>query len=89
MIASLVGLGGFGNSRLQIDFSMHIVNAPADAPMRSIVGIPGDDYYFPDCEAIGTLMPVPANAAIEGLDNLVCDNSNGDCHLLVVQGDVL
>ena len=89
MISTLAGLGGFGNGRMQIDFSMHIVNAPADAPMRDIVGIPGDDYYLPDCEATGTLMPVPANAAIEGSDNLSCDNSNGDCHLLVVQGDVL
>ena len=31
-------------------------------------------------------MPVPVDAAIEGQDGLACDNANGDCHLLVVQG---
>ncbi|MEO6365346.1 MAG: hypothetical protein ABIO38_04750 [Luteimonas sp.] len=90
MISTLVGLGGFGNGRLQIDFGMHIVRAAAGAPLRGIVGYPTDsEYYAPDCDAIGTTMPVPANAAIEGQNGLTCDNANGDCHLLVVQGQRL
>ena len=90
MISTLAGLGGFGNGRLQIDFSMHIVRAPTGAPLRGIVGYPTEgEYYAPDCEATGTLMPVPANAAIEGQSGLACDNGNGDCHLLVVQGQRL
>ena len=90
MISGLAGLGGFGYGRMQIDFSMHIVHAPANAPTRTIVGFPSnDEYYAPDCEPVGTPMPVPANAAIEGQTGLTCNNGNGDCHLLVVQGNTL
>ena len=90
MIATLAGLGGFGFGRMQIDFSMHVVRAPANAPLRSIIGFPSSgDYYLPDCNAIGTQMPVPANGAIEGSSNLTCDNNDGDCHLLVWQGNRL
>lgn len=87
MIFTLVGAGGFGYGRMQIDFSMHVVNAPGDAPKRTIVGYPSTgEYYSPDCEPIGSAMPVPVNAAIEGNTGLSCANANGDCHLLVVQG---
>ncbi len=90
MITSLTNLGGFGFGRMQIDFGMRIVHAAPGAPTRSIIGFPdADEYYAPDCEPIGTLMPVPANAAIEASSNLTCDNNNGDCHLLVVQENVL
>lgn len=89
MITSLATLGGFGFGRMQIDFGLQIVRAPVGAPTRLIVAIPGDVYYSPDCEPVGTAMPVPANAAIEAVDGLTCDNNNEDCHLLVVQGDVL
>ena len=90
MIASLNNLGGFGFGRMQIDFGMRIVRAAPGAPTRSIVGFPdASEYYAPDCEPIGTSMPVPANAAIEASTNLTCDNNNGDCHLLVVQDNVL
>ena len=90
MISTLAGLGGFGYGRMQIDFSIHITRAPVDAPLRSILGFPSNsEYYSPDCEAVGTQMPVPADGAIEGSTNLTCDNNNGDCHLLVVQGTKL
>ncbi|MFT3807559.1 Calx-beta domain-containing protein [Arenimonas sp.] len=90
MINTLAGLGGFGNGRMQIDFSIHVVRADANAPLRSIVGYPSNgDYYFPDCEAVGTQMPVPANSAIEGNTGLTCNNEDEDCHLLVVQGNKL
>lgn len=89
MISTLGGLGGFGNGRLQIDFAMNVVRAAAGSPTRTIVDYPYDDYYSPDCEPLGTAMPVPANAAIEGTNGLSCDNENDDCHLLVVQGDTL
>lgn len=87
MISTLAGLGGFGNGRMQIDFSLHVVEAAAGAPTRVIVEYP--DYFSPDCEPLGTPMPVPANAAIEGGTDLNCDNQNEDCHLLVVHGRTL
>jgi hypothetical protein len=90
MISTWVGLGGFGYGRMQIDFSFHIVHAEPGAPTRSIIGYPSaGEYYAPDCEPIGTPMPVPLDAAIEGQSGLSCTNANGDCHLLVVQGDRL
>ncbi len=90
MISTWTGLGGFGFGRMQIDFSFHVVRAPPGAPTRTIIGYPSaGDYYAPDCEPIGTSMPVPANAAIEGQTGLSCPNDSGDCHLLVVQGDRL
>ncbi|WP_139447274.1 hypothetical protein [Arenimonas terrae] len=90
MISTWVGLGGFGYGRMQIDFSFHIVNAAPGAPTRNIIGYPSaGEYYAPDCEPIGTPMPVPLDAAIEGQAGLSCTNANGDCHLLVVQGDRL
>lgn len=90
MISTWVGLGGFGFGRMQIDFSFHVVHAPANAPTRTILGYPSNgEYYAPDCEPIGTPMPVPLDAAIEGQTGLSCTNANGDCHLLVVQGDRL
>ncbi|MEO1370439.1 MAG: hypothetical protein AAFX50_24930, partial [Acidobacteriota bacterium] len=88
MIQTLDGLGGFGFGRLQIDFSIHVVHAAPDAPTRTIVSHP-DGYFLPDCDPLGTAMPVPLDAAIEGETGLVCDNLSGDCHLLVVQGRVL
>jgi len=88
MISTLTGLGGFGFGRMQIDFSFHVVHADPGVPTRTIVMHP-DGYYSPDCEPLGTAMPVPAGAAIEGETGLVCDNLNNDCHLLVVQGRTL
>jgi serine/threonine-protein kinase len=73
---------------MQIDFSLHVVHAPPGAPTRTIVSHP-QGYYSPDCEELGTEMPVPPDAAIEGESGLDCDNLDKDCHLLVVQGDTL
>ena len=88
MISTLAGLGGFGLGRMQIDFSLHVVHAPAGAPTRTIVSHPSG-YFSPDCEPLGTALPVPAGAAIEGQTDLVCDNLSSDCHLLVVQDRIL
>jgi serine/threonine-protein kinase len=88
MIATLAGLGGFGNGRMQIDFSLHVVHAPPGSPVRTTVAHPWG-YYDPDCEPVGTGLPVPPGAAIEGETGLVCDNLSNDCHLLVVQGSTL
>lgn len=88
MISTLDALGGFGNGRLQIDFSLHVVHAASDAPTRTIVSHPGG-YFLPDCEPLGTALPVPLDAAIEGETGLDCDNLSGDCHLLVVQDRIL
>lgn len=81
---------GFGFGRFQIDLEgFRVVRAPAGAPTRTLNGYPFENYYFPDCEAIGTSMPVPLNAQIEASPGLSCPNQSEDCHLLVVQGSTL
>jgi serine/threonine-protein kinase len=91
MIATLGGLGGFGNGRMQIDFSMYVLYADGAAPTQPLIEIPGanpdDDYYLPDCDALGTPIPLPAGGAIEGQPGYSCDLFNNDCHLLVVTGN--
>ena len=88
MIDAVADLGGFGNNRMQIDFSIHVVHAPPGSPTRTTVSHPWG-YYDPDCEPVGTVIPVPTWAAIEGGTDLSCNNLDNDCHLLVVQGNIL
>ena len=88
MIDAVADLGGFGNNRMQIDFSIHVVHAPPGSPTRTTVSHPWG-YYDPDCEPLGMEIPVPTWAAIEGGTDLSCNNLDNDCHLLVVQGDTL
>ncbi len=91
MIATLAGLGGFGNGRMQIDFSMYVLYAIAGTPTQPLIEIPSadpdDDYYLPDCDALATPIPLPAGGAIEGQAGYSCDVFNNDCHLLVVTGN--
>lgn len=91
MISTLSGLGGFGNSRMQIDFSMNVLYASAGTPTQPVIEIPSadpnDDYYLPDCEPLGTQVPMPSGGAIEGQPGYTCDVFGNDCHLLVVSGN--
>jgi hypothetical protein len=93
MISTLQGAGGFGFGRFQIDFSMRVVRAATGVPTVPIAAIvssdPNDAYYSPDCDALGSTVPVPANATIEGETDMTCDVFNGDCHYLVTQGNTL
>jgi hypothetical protein len=93
IITALGNLGGWGNDNVfQIDFSIPIFSADKSTRRRVITGT--DDYCFggPDCEDVPAEMPVPADANIEGSDDLSCDSSGatdgqGDCHLLVIERD--
>ena len=71
--------GGWGYGRLQIDFSIEVLQADATTPLRSF--IPTGDFYSPDCD--NTPVPVPPGGALEGETGYACD-SDGDCHLIVV-----
>jgi serine/threonine-protein kinase len=70
---------GWGLGRLQIDFSIEVVDAPAGTPLRSFA--PTHDFFAPDCDAVP--MPVPPGGALEGESGYACE-SDGDCHLIVV-----
>jgi serine/threonine-protein kinase len=103
LIERLDMLGGWGpvarvSHRMHIDFSFHVrqLAAGETASRFPLVRHAAQgEYYAPDCEAPGTTMPVPADAAFEGQDGLRCDNDCsddgecGDCHLLVVENRTL
>ncbi|HYO04035.1 MAG TPA: hypothetical protein VET27_20080 [Mycobacterium sp.] len=89
IIAELKNLGGWGNDNvLQTDFAIPIFFADANTPRSQVVGL--EDYCFgggPDCDDVPAQMPVPADANIEGSDDLSCDIAEQDCHLLVAERD--
>lgn len=70
--------GGWGLGRLQIDFSIVVLDADAE-PRRTFNTT--DDFYSPDCDEVP--MPVPLGGMLEGEDGYEC-TSDGDCHLIVV-----
>ena len=70
---------GFGLGRLQIDFSIEVLEAAADAPLMAFR--PTSDHFLPDCDL--DPVPVPPGGALEGEDGYAC-LGDGDCHLIVV-----
>ena len=94
MITTLQGLGGWGaGDNFQIDFSFHVrALAPGENPPTYPVvqrKLDPEPYYLPDCEPLGTQMPVPADAQFEGQPGLTCNNLVDDCHLIVHDDNLL
>jgi serine/threonine-protein kinase len=92
MLATVDILGGFGGNLFKIDFSMRVVHADASAPTMELVSKLDAErnplYYADECDELGTMVPVPRDAAIEGEEGMRCE-SGGDCHYLVTQGNLL
>ena len=65
--------------------------ADANTATVNTVAIPNDKepYFSPDCEALGSAVPLPIGGAIEGANGYSCDVFNGDCHLIVVKNNQL
>jgi len=70
---------GWGLGRMQIDFSIEVLTAPAGTTLRAFT--PTGDHFSPDCDL--DPIPVPAGGALEGESGYACE-SDGDCHLIVV-----
>ncbi|HEX4959348.1 MAG TPA: hypothetical protein VF173_00820 [Thermoanaerobaculia bacterium] len=79
VIGWLASVGGWGGGRMQIDFSIEVLEADASAPFKSFTAT--DDFFDPDCDF--AQVPLPAGGALEGEAGYQCVN-DGDCHLLVV-----
>jgi hypothetical protein len=77
----LDSVGGWGNGRMQVDFTMRVLQADANTPQVPFKK--GDGFYFPDSDNIKTF-PLPVGGGIEGQSGYTCDVSNNDCHLIVV-----
>ena len=78
-IAALQSKGGWGNGKMQIDFSITVQHANAATPMMSFTKT--SDWYSPDCDF--TAVPVPTGGALEGESGYAC-TGDGDCHLIVI-----
>jgi len=79
VIAWLQSAGGWGYGRMQIDFSIEVLQADASAPFKTFTRT--GDFYTPDCDYAP--VPVPTVGALEGESGYQCV-SDGDCHLIVV-----
>ena len=84
MIAALREAGGWGRgNRMQIDFSLTVLEADASTPRRAFEPIEGQ-FWTPDCDHAE--VPIPAAGNVEGEEGYEC-KGNGDCHLLVFERD--
>lgn len=71
--------GGWGTSRLRIEFSIKVLQANDSTPFLNFE--PSEDFYSPDCDRVP--FPVPHGGALEDEAGYEC-TTDGDCHLLVV-----
>jgi serine/threonine-protein kinase len=80
IIAWLAGAGGWGNNnRMQVDFSLRVIQANATTPQVPFSKAPV--FYSPDSDLVATV-PLPAGGGMEGEQGYQCPQ--GDCHLIVV-----
>ena len=70
---------GWGTGRMQIDFSIEVLEASTDTPLLAFQ--PTEDHFLPDCDL--DPVPVPQGGALEGESGYEC-RGDGDCHLIVV-----
>ena len=87
-ISTLVGLGGFGLGRMQIDFSIKVNRSENSDTKVAFTTLPGEDLFLPDSDPVGSLIPIPFGASIEGSSDMSCDTNN-DCHYIAKQGNIL
>jgi serine/threonine-protein kinase len=81
IITWLAYVGGWGHGRMQIDFSMRVLQADGSTPM--VPFRKGDQFMGPDSDPIKTI-PLPVGGGIEGKPGYECNIEEDDCHLIVV-----
>ncbi len=73
--------GGWGRGRMQVDWTIRVVQANANTPLVPIHKAPGFFYWNSD---VPSSIPLPVGGGIEGQPGYQCDTNNNDCHLIVV-----
>jgi serine/threonine-protein kinase len=81
IIAWLADAGGWGhNNRVQVDFSLRVLQANASTPRVPFRKAPG--FYAADSDEVSTI-PLPAGGGMEGQTGYQCPIDENDCHLIV------
>ena len=81
IISWLSDAGGWGHGRMQVDWSIRVLQADANAPQVPLHKARGFFYWHSD---IPSTIPLPVGGGIEGQPGYQCDTNNNDCHLIVV-----
>src|ERR1035438_9546362 len=82
IIAWLADAGGWGrNNRMQVDFTLRVLQANATSPNVPFQKGPG--FYTQDSDIVSTI-PLPAGGGLEGQTDYKCPSDGDDCHLIVV-----
>jgi hypothetical protein len=81
MIAWLADAGGWGHGRMQVDFSLRMLQTDATTPQVPFRKGPG--FYAADSDVVSTI-PLPAGGGMEGQQGYQCNIDQEDCHLIVV-----
>jgi serine/threonine-protein kinase len=81
MISWLADAGGWGHGRMQVDFSIRVLQANATTPQ--VPFRKGQTFYSPDSDLVSTF-PLPTGGGIEGQQGYQCNIKENDCHLIVV-----
>jgi serine/threonine-protein kinase len=80
MINWLSDAGGWGHGRMQIDFSIRVLQADATTPQVPFRKAPG--FYVADSDVVFAF-PVPVGGGMEGQKGYECNIDQEDCHLIV------
>lgn len=80
-IAWLANAGGWGTGKMQVDFSLRVLQADGSTPQ--VPFRKGAGFYTADSDLVSTF-PLPAGGGIEGVKGYTCPSEGADCHLIVV-----
>jgi serine/threonine-protein kinase len=81
IISWLADAGGWGRGRMQVDFSIRVLQASGNTPKVPIHK--GGDWMAADSDKVSEI-PLPAGGGIEGQPGYQCEIDQNDCHLIVV-----
>lgn len=80
IIRFLASAGGWGDGRMQTDFSIRVVQASPTSPFVPFHQGPG---FFASDSDIVSIVPLPAGGGLEGQQGYQCPIDQGDCHYIV------
>lgn len=81
VIKWLADAGGWGHGRMQVDFSIRVLQADANTPI--VPTHKGAGYYYWNSDIVSAV-PLPAGGGMEGQPGYQCNIEQNDCHLIVV-----